>query len=76
MMSIRIILVILLFSPLYLVSQDTTEQQKPDRVYWGPDNKLGTKTSLGNILGDDSVSFYMLKYIGIGENMESYLEQY
>ncbi len=76
MMIIRFILIFLLFSPLHLVSQDTTEQQSPDRVFWGPDNKLGSKTSLGEILGDDSESFYLLKFIGSGENMQSYLEQY
>ena len=67
MISIRI-LITLLILPAYLFSQDTTEQQSPDRIYWGPDNKLGSKTSLGKILGDDSISFYMLKYIGSGEN--------
>lgn len=76
MISIRTIIIALLFSPFYLFSQDTTEQQSPDRVYWGPDNKLGSKTSLGKILGADSLSFYMLKYIGSGENMQSFLEQY
>ena len=57
------------------------EEQKENpnnsgKVLWGDDYKLGSKTSLGNILGHDSTSFYILKFIGAGENMTTNLEEY
>lgn len=59
-----------------LSAQTDTLAQNRQKVLWGQDYKLGAKTSLGRILGDDGSSFYMLKFLGSGETMQSTLEQY
>jgi len=66
----------MIFGHLSLLAQEQTAQNPQDRVLWGANYRLSSKTSLGNILGDDSAHFYMLKYLGGGENMKSFLEQY
>lgn len=50
--------------------------QQNDNVLWGPDYKLSSKMSLGEILGHDSDQFYLLKYYGTSSNLEVQLESY
>lgn len=50
--------------------------QPGSNVLWGPDFKLSNKMSLGEILGHDSESFYLLKYYGTSDNLEIQLESY
>jgi hypothetical protein len=60
---------------LGLAAQIETPQEE-QRVIWGQEYKLGGKTSLGHILGDDGNHFYILKFLGSGETMQTYLEKY
>lgn len=65
----QIILILFFIGP-------TSFGQQNNNVLWGPNFKLSSKMSLGEILGHDSQQFYLLKYYGSSDNLEVQLESY
>lgn len=61
---------------LLLIATSPFYAQQGSNILWGPDYKLSSKTSLGEVLGHDSDSFYLLKYYGSSDNLEVQLESY
>lgn len=70
--KMRIFLIILF---LVFTGQEFFAQQN-NNILWGPDFKLSSKMSLGEILGHDSKQFYLLKYYGTSDNLDIQLESY
>lgn len=61
---------------LFLTAVLALNAQQNSNVLWGPDYKLSSKMSLGEVLNHDSESFYLLKYYGSSDNLEVQLESY
>jgi len=67
---------VFLFILVLTVAQLSVTGQQNSNVLWGPDFKLSNKMSLGEILGNDSEQFYLLKYYGNGDNLDIQVESY